>query len=184
VELTFKTKSYKSKLNKSATIFSNDLGKSQTRIYVSAKVDTIPDATLPISWDPRKITFTQEDKDYDVVFKNRGKTTLNLGTTGDIPGDLAMDGKNGSLKPGEELKLKFKWNGGFQKENYERSVTFVAGDKSETRFSIPFVVEGTDPTPEKAPIKKPRAGKSRTPSVKKAGAKPKIEKSAEDSESK
>lgn len=156
VELSFNTHSYKSMVNKNATIFTNDLSNSQAKIYVMATVDSVLNPNLPIAWKPSKIRFTQKEKNLEVTVTNKDSIELVLNPPGDKDNDLSMDiGKN-EIKPGETAKIKFKWNGGFQKENYSRSLTFSAGDSaSSTIFTIPFVVEGTDPTPEPVAPKKP-----------------------------
>ena len=65
-----------------------------------------------------------------------------------------MNIKNGEIEPGKEGKIEFEWIGEFQKENLERSMTFVAGGSTETRFTVPIFVEGTDPTPKKVAKRK------------------------------
>jgi hypothetical protein len=167
VELTFKTRTYKTKLNKSATISSNDLSQSDVRIRVSAQVDAVPDTTLPFTYTPDKLEFTQDDKKLEVVLTNTGEQKLHLTQVGDIHGDLSMKLDDDSIKPGKKTKIKFNWKGEFQKENFERSVTFVVTGSGSTRFTVPFIVQGTDPTPEKkAPRRKPRTRRPSTASGK------------------
>jgi len=154
VELSFNTHAYKSAVSKNATIFSNDLVNSQAKIFVSAKIDSIPDPSLPVTWAPSTIQFTQKDKSFNIVVTNRDSVNLNLQSIGDKYDDLLMELNDNVIKPGKSAKIKLKWNGGYQKENYARSLTFNAGEKdSSTIFTIPFVVQGTDPTPE--PVRKP-----------------------------
>ncbi len=155
VELTFKTRTYKTKLSKSATIHSNDLTQSQVRIRVSAQVDAAPDTTLPYTHTPDKLEFTQDDKKSELVFANTGDQKLYLTQVGDTYDGLSMKFSDKPIKPGKETKIKFNWKGEFEKENFERSVTFVVTGSGSTRFTVPFVVEGTDPTPPpKKPVRK------------------------------
>lgn len=155
VELTFKTKTYKTKLTKSATIHSNDMTHSKVRIRVSAQVDPAPDTTLPYTHTPDKVEFTQDDKKSEVVFTNTSDQKLYLTQVGDTYDDLSMKFSKKAIKPGKKTKIKFKWKGEFEKENFERSMTFVVTGSGSTRFTVPFVVEGTDPTPPpKKPVRK------------------------------
>jgi len=148
VELTFSTKAYKTAVTKNATIFSNDLTNGQAKIYVSAKVDPIPDTTITLRWEPSHINFTQKQKSYDVVINNTGESKIDLSTIGDKPDNLSISLDKTVLEPGSSANVKIEWVGEFEKENIERSATFVAGGVTDTRFTIPFVVVGTDPTPK------------------------------------
>ena len=154
MELTFKTRTYKTKISKTATIHSNDLTQSQVKIRVSARVDPAPDTTLPYTYMPDKLEFTQDDKKLEVVFTNTSDQKLHLTQVGDTYDDLSMKLSNKTLKPGKKTKIKFEWTAEFEKENFERSITFVVTGSGSTRFTVPFVVQGTDPTPVKKPVKK------------------------------
>lgn len=154
VELTFKTRTYKTKISKSATINTNDLTQSNVKIRVSAHIDPVPDTTLPYTYMPDKLEFTQEEKKLEVVFTNNSDQKLHLTRVGDTYDGLSMKLGKDSLKPGKKTKIKFEWIGEFGKENFERSMTFVVTGSGSTRFSVPFVVKGTDPTPPKKPIRK------------------------------
>jgi hypothetical protein len=147
VELTFKTRTYKTKLTKSATVHSNDMTNSQVRISVSAKVDPAPDMTLPYNNTPDRLEFTQDDKKSEIIFTNTGNQNLYLTQVGDTYDDLSVKLTDKPIKPGKDTKIKFKWEGEFEKENLERSVTFVVTGSGSTRFTVPFVVGGTDPAP-------------------------------------
>ncbi len=161
VELTFKTKTYKTKISKAATIYTNDLTKSQVKIRVSANVDPVPDSTLPFTYTPDRLEFTPDDRKLEVVLTNTSKQTLNLTQVGDTYDGLSMKLGKDSLEPGKKTEIEFEWTGGFGKENFERSITFDVTGSRSTRFTVPFVVQGTDP----APVKK-------KPYKKKPGAKP------------
>lgn len=173
VELTFNTKNYKTMVKKNATIYSNDLANSQSKIYVSAKAYVKQDTTLPISWAPDKINFTNKEREFEIIITNKSDKELTLETISDGYGGLHMKVKNDRIMPGEETKIEFKWTDGFQKEHFERSMTFVASGDSKTRFTVPFVVQGTDPTPKKSKAKTKPPAKNRstsTPAVKKGDA--------------
>ncbi len=154
VELTFKTRTYKSKISKAATIYSNDLTKSQVRIKVSAQVDPAPDTTLPFAFSPDRLEFTHENRKSEVIITNTGDNKLRLSQIGDTYKGLSVKLERDSLRPGKKTKIKFEWTGEFEKENFERSSTFhITGSKS-ARFSVPFIVKGTDPAPPKKPQRK------------------------------
>ncbi len=172
MELSFNTKQYKTLIKKNATIYSNDLANSQSKIYVNARCYATQDTTLPISWGPDKINFKQEEREFEVIVTNKSDKELNLVAVSAGYDGLFMKIKNDLIKPGNEGKIEFIWTDGFQKEHFERSITFVASGDSETRFTIPFVVEGTNPTPKKSKAKtKPSAkNTSKSPAVKKSDA--------------
>lgn len=169
VELTFNTRTYKTKITKSATINTNDLAQSKVKIRVSAQVGAVLDTTLPYIYTPNKLEFSQDEKKFEVVLTNTGDQELHLTQVGDTYEGLSMNLDDDSLKPGEETKITFKWNGEFQKENFVRSMTFVVTGSGSTRFSVPFIVKGTDPTPpkKKAPRKKPAPSRAKTSTGKK-----------------
>lgn len=169
MELTFNTRTYKTKLNKSATIKTNDHAQSDVKIRVSAQVDAVPDTTLPYTYMPAKLEFTQDEMKSEVVLTNTGDQKLHLTQVGDTYEGLSMKLDDDSLKPGKKTRIKFEWNGEFQKENFERSVTFVVTGSESSRFSVPFIVKGTDPTPakKKVPRKKPVTRPAKTTTGKK-----------------
>jgi hypothetical protein len=150
VELTFSTRKYKRKVSKSAVIYSSDLADSQVRIRVSAQVDPEPDTTLPFTYSPNSLQFTQEDKELDVVFSNKTDRTMYLKSVGDTYDDLKMKMDDMRIKAGEDKKIEFSWTGEFERENIERSITFDISASSTERVTIPFVVEGTNPAPVKS----------------------------------
>ncbi len=154
VELTFKTRTYRTKITKAATIHSNDLTQSKLKIKVSAQVDPAPDTTLPFTYTPDKLEFSQDDKTFKVIITNTSDEKLRLSQVGDNYDGLSVELDKDSLKPGKEAKIKFKWTGEFEKENLERSSTFHVIGSGSTRFSVPFIVKGTDPTPPKKSHKK------------------------------
>lgn len=154
MELTFKTRTYKTKITKAATIHTNDLTQSQLKIRVSAYVDPVPDSTLPYTYAPNKLEFAQDNKKLEVVVTNTSDRQLRLKQVGDTYDGLSMKIDKDSLKPGEKAAIEFKWNGEFQKENLEYSMTFDVIGSGASRFSVPLIVKGTDPTPVKKPIRK------------------------------
>ncbi len=163
MELRFSTRSYKSKISKSATIYSNDLSDSQVRIRISAQVDPEPDTTLPFSYTPNSLQFTQDQKKLNVVFSNKSKRTMYLKAVGGSHGDLVVKMGDMKIDSGEDKEVEFSWKGEFEKENIEQSITFDVSASQTERVTIPFVVQGTDPTPAKQAAKKgvtPRQVKS------------------------
>ncbi len=122
VELTFKTRTYKTKISKAATIYTNDLTESQVKIRVSANVDPVPDSTLPYTYTPNRLEFTPDNRKLEVVLTNTSKQTLNLTQVGDTYDDLSMKLGKDSLEPEKQTEIEFEWTGGFGKENFERSI--------------------------------------------------------------
>ena len=168
MELTFNTRTYKTKLNKAATINTNDLAQSNVKIRVSAQVDAVPDTTLPYTYMPPKLEFSQDEMKSEVVLTNTGDQKLHLTQVGDTYEGLSMKLDDDSLKPGKKTTIEFIWNGEFQKENFERSVTFAVTGSESSRFSVPFIVKGTDPTPvKKVPRKKPATRRTKPTTGKK-----------------
>jgi len=146
------------------------------RIYFTATVDSAQNETLPISWDPRLGTFNGKSREFAVTVKNTGDKDMSIQRAGDHYDNLSIDIKNHVLRPGDDTEIKFKWNGEFQKENYSRSSSFIASGNGETRFSIPWMAEGYDPTPEpvkqpKTPAKKPVQKPGQSSNVKKPAVK-------------
>lgn len=152
MELTFSTRKYKSKIAKSATIYTNDLSNSQVRIKINAQVDPAPDTTLPFSYSPNSLKFTQGQKTFNVVFTNKSNRTMYLKPVGGTHESLSLKMNDMQLKAGEDKEIEFSWTGEFEKENIERSITFDVSASNTERVTIPFVVEGTDPTPAKAAV--------------------------------
>lgn len=158
MELTFNTRHYKKRVTKSATIHSSDLADSQIRIKVSAQVDPEPDTTLPFSYDPNALEFTQDDRELEVMFSNKSDRTMYLKAVGNVYEELSVQMDDMRIKAGDDKKIKFSWNGEFKKENIERSITFDISASETERVTIPFVVQGTDPTPARSAT--PRKPKS------------------------
>jgi hypothetical protein len=167
VELIFKTKSYKTKISKYATIYSNDPDRPTVKIHMSSVVYPAADTTLPYILSQERVTLSQENKKGKVIFDNVGESKLFVEAVGGPMEGLKIDIKNDDPKPGQDSQLKFEWAEEFGKENMERSVTFhVSGSELGIyRFSVPLTIQGTDPTPPKA--------KTRPRTKKQSSAKPK-----------
>lgn len=149
MELIFKTKTYKTKISKYATIYCNDPDQPTVKIHLSSNVYPTPDSTLPYKVSPDRVSLSQDENKSKIVFENVGASKLFIEPVGGPLEGLKIDVKNDDPKPGQSSELKFEWKGEFEKENMERSVTFhVSGSEQGTyRFSVPFTIQGTDPTP-------------------------------------
>lgn len=169
MELIFKTRSYKTKISKYATIYSNDPDQPTAKIHMSANVYPTPDSTLPFSLSLDKVNLSEDNKKDKIILENKGDSKLYVESAGEIIDGLSIDVKNDDPKPGQKSELRFEWKSEFEKENSERSLTFVVygSGKDTTRFSVPILLQGTDPTPPKvtrtqrrqageSAIKKPR----------------------------
>jgi len=169
VELIFKTKSYRTKVSKYATIYSNDPDQPTVKIHLSSNVYPEPDTTLPYRLSQDTVAFSQADKKREIELENVGDSRLNIEPIGHPLEGLKINIKNDDPKPGQKSELKLEWAKDFEKENLERSVTFlVRGSEQQMyKFSLPIVIQGTDPTPPKvsntAKTKNRSAASTKTP---------------------
>lgn len=161
MELIFKTKTYKSKVSKYATIYSNDPDQPTVKIHLTSTVYPEPDTALPYTLSPDKITLSQENKKNKIIFENVGDSKMLIEPVGGYLDGFKVDVKNDDPKPGQQSELKFEWADEFGKENMESSITFnVSGaEKGSYRFSVPVTLQGTDPTPPKTVSKPPTTGR-------------------------
>jgi hypothetical protein len=148
VELIFKTRAYKTRISKYATVYSNDPGQPTAKIHLAANVYPSTDTTLPFTFLPDKVSLSQDSKKSKIILENKSESRLRIESAEDLEG-LKLKIKNDDPKPGQKAELRFEWKSEFEKENVERSITFLAyGDGVDSsRFSIPVVLTGTDPTP-------------------------------------
>ncbi|UCC80952.1 MAG: hypothetical protein JSW64_06230 [Candidatus Zixiibacteriota bacterium] len=149
VELIFKTRSYKTRISKYATIYSNDPVQSTDKIHLSANVYASTDTALPFTLPPGNVSLSKDSKKGKIVLENKGDSRLWIEPAGGLLEGLSLKVKNDDPKPGQKSELRFEWKDDFEKENVERSVTFlVYGEGADsTRFSVPIVLQGTDPAP-------------------------------------
>ena len=136
-------------MSKYATIYSNDPATSTTKIHLSVNIYASTDSGLPFSFSPEKVNLTQDEKKGKIVLGNKGESKIWIESLDAFPPGLNVDIKNDDPKPGQETELRFEWKNDFEKENVERSITFLAhGEKADSvRFTIPYVLQGTDPAP-------------------------------------
>ncbi len=164
MELIFKTRTYKTRISKYATIYSNDPVQSTDKIHLSANVYAPADTALPFTLLPENVSLSKDSKKGKIVLENKGDSKLWIEPAGGGPEGLSLDIKNDDPKPGQKSELRFEWRNDFEKENVERSVTFLMHDKGadSTRFSVPIVLQGTDPAPPPKVTrpKRPTTGKS------------------------
>jgi hypothetical protein len=148
VELIFKTRTYRTKISKYATIYSNDPTQSTVKIHLSANVYAANDTTVPFTLSSGKVELSSESKKGKIVLENKGESKIKIEPTESLVEGLKLKIDNDDPKPGQTSELQFEWKDDFQKENIERSITFTAvGEGSNNmRFSIPVFVQGTDPT--------------------------------------
>jgi len=155
VELIFKTKNYRTKVSKYATIYSNDPDQPTVKIHLSSNVYPQPDTTLPYRLSQDTVAFSQKDKKCEIELVNVGNSDLIIEPVGYPLEGLKVNIKNDDPKPGQKSELKLEWAKDFEKENLERSITFqVRGSELGIyKFSLPIVIQGTDPTPPKVSTK-------------------------------
>jgi len=173
VELIFKTKNYRTKVSKYATIYSNDPDQPTVKIHLSSNVYPVPDSTLPYRLSQDTVAFSQKDKKCEIELENVGASRLNIEPVGYPLEGLKINIKNDDPKPGQKSELKLEWAKDFEKENLERSVTFlVRGSEQQLyKFSLPIVIQGTDPTPPKVSTR-PRTNNRSTATTRKPVRKP------------
>ena len=151
VELIFKTRTYKTRISKYATIYSNDPDQPTAKIHMSAHVYPSPDTSLPFALSLEKVNLSKDSKKSKIVLENKGDSRLYVESAGEVIDGLSIKVKNDDPKPGQKSELRFEWKDEFEKENSERSITFLVygSGKDTTRFSVPILLQGTDPTPPK-----------------------------------
>lgn len=163
-------------MKKYATIYSNDPDQPTVKIHFSTVVDPMPDTNLTFKFTPSKTSLSKESKKSKIVIENNGDSNLYIESLSPQIDGLAFKIKGKKVKPGKKSEIRFEWKGEFEKENIEQSMTFLAyGDGVDsTRFTLPVLVKGTDPTPprvakstkrnkkaanrKKAPVKRPTLG--------------------------
>ncbi len=148
-------------MKKYATIYSNDPDKPTVKIHLATVVDPMPDTNLAFTFAPSKTSLSKESKKSKIVIENNGDSKIYIESLSPQIDGLAFKIKGNKVKPGKKSEIRFEWKGEFEKENIERSMTFLAyGDGVDsTRFTLPVLVKGTNPTP-------PRVAKSRKGSTK------------------
>ena len=164
VELVFNSGSYRANVSKYATIYSNDPVNPTSKIFFAADVYSTTDSTLPFEVLPDKITLSRSDSKSVVVLENKSDSEMLVGDRGPRIEGLSLGIENTSLEPGEKGTLRLKWDGDFQKENQEKTASFVISynNGKEIKISVPVTIQGTDPTPPKTAGRKtkPAAGQT------------------------
>jgi len=155
VELIFKTRTYKTRISKYATIYSNDPDQPTTKIHMAAHVYPSPDTSLPFMLSLEKVNLSKDSKKSKIVLENKSDSRLYIESAGEVIDGLSVKVKNDDPKPGQKSELRFEWKNEFEKENAEKSITFLVygSGKDTTRFSVPILLQGTDPAPIK--VRKP-----------------------------
>lgn len=153
VELIFDTKVYKGLTSKSATIHTNDTTQGNLAIDFKVTIIPEPDTVSVVRCSPNQLNFPVTGGIQTVTVKNYGASAVRISSVG-----LARDGMKVSiddeqLAPGAEGKISFAWGGGTLKQGIKHVATFATTDPSMPRFSISYVVAGTEPFPaEPAPV--------------------------------
>ena len=152
MELTFNSRTYRTKIKKYATIYSNDPKKPTTKIHLEVKAGAKPDSMVTFSYSPYSVILNKDRKKGEVEFIADSENDMIIRQiTPDIYG-LDIDINKDKIKAGKKGKIKFKWKNPVEKENIEKSITFAINDT--TRISIPVFISGTDPTPKAVKGKK------------------------------
>jgi hypothetical protein len=177
VEMTFNSRTYRTKIKKYATIYSNDPQKPTMKIHLEVKAGVRPDSTLNFSYSPYSVKLDKDKKKGEIEFFADSQSDMIIQQISPDVYGLDIDIKKDKIKAGKKGKIKFKWKNPVEIENIEKSITFAINDT--TRISIPVFIAGTDPTPpavkkakqKKAAQSKQNLQKSRT-GARKALSKP------------
>ena len=160
VELIYDTHTYKGKIDKNARVMTNDTTLS---IDLAADVFSSPDTMSLIRYSTDKLEF---DKDANqnkqtVLIENHSSARLEITQATDALDNMRLKIKDDNIKPGKTGKLEFEWKGDYPKADLSHSVTFATSLDSMPRFTLAYVIKGTEPPPRPIPPK----NITRTPNV-------------------
>ncbi len=147
MELIFDTKTYKGLNNKNATIETNDTSQAKPAIDFRVNIIEGPDTTSAVRWSPDRLNFSLNGGKQTVMVKNHGTAMIRLTLAGAARDDMKVAIGNEQIAPGATSSINFTWSGGTLKQGIKHVATFATSDPSVPRFSIPYVVEGTQPFP-------------------------------------
>jgi hypothetical protein len=152
VELIYDTHTYKGKVDKNARVMTND---TTLTVDLAADVYMSPDTLSLIRFSPDKLEF---DKDANrnkqtVTIENHSNSKLEI-TQSTVPLDnMKLKIKDDNIKPGKTGRVEFEWKGDYPKADLAHSVTFQTGLDSMPRFTLGYVIKGTEPPPRPIPPK-------------------------------
>jgi hypothetical protein len=147
VGLIFKTGATRSKTVKNAKVSTNDSTQTNLTISFSANVYAVPDTISSLRLNPVNLDVDPKTLKQVVMVENHGKDKVKLSLAEKPLDQMKIKIKDSEIKPGQKGQIQFEWKGDFLKEDLKHVVTFETSDTTFKRFSVPYVVKGTDPAP-------------------------------------
>lgn len=150
VELIYDTHTSKGKVSHNARVMTNDTTLS---IDLAADVFSSPDTLSLIRYSPDKLEFDKDAKQnkQTVLIENHSGARLEITQATDPLDNMKLKIKDDNIKPGKTGKLEFEWKGDYPKADLAHSVTFATGLDSMPRFTLGYVIKGTEPPPRPIP---------------------------------
>lgn len=139
LEIIFSTKVYKSRVNKSPKIYTNE-GKGSKTVRITATVVPRPDSTYPLVMKPYKLDISQFGD------KQRDEVKLTITNVSDQPYDLKMIDYPReffaltlpeTLAPGASAEVTLALTQAGLGAEFEKSFTLEVNDTQTTRYTIP-----------------------------------------------
>ena len=152
VELIYDTHTYKGKVSKNAKVITND---TTLTIDLAADVFSSPDSVSKIRFTPDKVEFNKDDKTdkQTVIIQNLGNAKMELTEITNPIDNMKLKIKDDQIKPGKTGKIEFEWKGDYPKSDLASTITFETALDSMPRFTVPYVIKGTEPPPRPIPPK-------------------------------
>jgi hypothetical protein len=143
VELIFNTRTSKGRVQKNATITSNDSSRASITIDFVAFI-------FPDSGDVSKVKFTPSKLEFNNALKKSVVTVLNDSgpevrlKMANFPADtdIKVKVKDDDIKAGKKGKLEIEWAGQQPEYDISHVVTFETNSTPIARFSIPYTIKG------------------------------------------
>ncbi len=151
MELILSTKKGIGPSIKNAVIQTNDTTQVKLSIDFKITITPSPDTISALRTSPDQLQFALGGVKQRVVnVKNYGATTLKLSRLGAVKDGMNVKIENELIAPGAEGSISFVWSGGTLKQGIKHVATFSTADPVISVFSIPYVIEGTEPFPPEA----------------------------------
>jgi len=142
VELVFNTRTGRSKATKTARVLSNDSTRASISIDFTCNIVPDTDSLTAITIAPRIVEFSAKSKKQTVQIQNRGQAGIELTMIGGIADEIEAKLKDKSVGGGKKGKLVMEWRGDRPEYDENHTLTVETGNKSLSRFSIPYVIKG------------------------------------------
>lgn len=148
MELILSTKKSIGPSIKNAVIQTNDTTVAKLSIDFKITITPSPDTTSVVRTTPDQLKFALGGVKQQVVkVKNSGLSPFQLSQLGAIKDGMIVKIENDQIAPGAEGSITFIWSGGTLKQGIKHVATFSTAAPLVEVFSIPYVVDGTEPFP-------------------------------------